>query len=123
MPCPYVNGCFHMSKLFILGSGFSKAVSSHMPTIRELAQHIETRLDQLPGDHRVYRRLLADPEGLLTYLFQAMPWKSPEETHVDRAAFIVLSRQIAEYLKECEAKAFGQAPPQWAVDFVQYLHF
>ena len=58
-----------MSKLFVLGTGFSKAVFETMPIMSDLAEHVRPRLDELPGDQddrRIYRNLVSDVEALLT---------------------------------------------------------
>jgi hypothetical protein len=109
-------------RLFMLGSGFSKAMSPKMPVIKELSQKIREEFGQLPCDPKVCSQFLDDPEGLLTYLYQGMPWKSPEETHTDRAAFISLSRSISDFIKMCEAEAFRANYPNEVEEFVQYLH-
>jgi hypothetical protein len=73
-----------VKRLLILGSGFSKAVSPNMPTVRELAQNLkqEEALQRSP-----YDRLVDDPELLLSYLSLEQPWKKPPEALEDRALF------------------------------------
>jgi hypothetical protein len=111
-----------MKKLFILGSGFSKSISNHMPTIIGLSEFIEKNMDQIPGDHEIICRLISDPEKLLSYLYQPMPWKSEEEVYMDKASFIILSKIITTYIIDCEERAFGEGVPKWSFDFVEYLH-
>ncbi len=111
-----------MSKLFILGAGFSKAVSSDMPVLRDLGNRIAATARELPGDSNAYHALASDPEVLLTYLYQALPWKHPEEDYLHKSAFTMLSRHIAEYIAECERKALEGTAPDWCQAFVQYLH-
>lgn len=111
-----------MPKLFIIGSGFSKAVSSRMPTVRDLGKEVMSIVQSAYADIGAYERLAEDPEALITYLATAMPWKRPEETLTDRAAFISVTRRIAEYIGECEEQAFREDLPEWATQFVEYLH-
>ena len=119
-----------MQKLFILGTGFSKAVSCKMPTMKELGEHLESKIKMLSdGDriHGIYKGLSPDPknpdcERLLTYLFQAMPWKSPAEVKRDKAAFIEISSLIVDYIIDCEEEAFEKNPEPWTAQFVEYLH-
>ena len=116
-----------MSKLFILGSGFSKAVSERMPTIGELGTYIRDKIQELPTDQEVYERLISAPmniEGLLTYLYQEMPWKTPEQTLSDKAAFVTISKLIVECIEEREKEVYEEREeiPTWAEDFVVYLH-
>ena len=113
-----------MSKLFILGAGFSKAFSCHMPTLLDLGKYVVKNINKLPGNstkHKIYRKIGSDPERLLTYLFQPMPWKFPDEVFVDRATFIVLSRIIAEYIVEKQKLAFHNSIPSWSERFINYL--
>jgi len=123
-----------MQKLFILGTGFSKAVSESMhtgcvvPTMKELGEHVKNRiheLPELPSDPGVYESLVSDPnnvEDLLTYTYGAMPWQLPHELHLHKSAFLILSDIIAEYITECEENVFCAESPEWAKKFVQYLH-
>ena len=118
-----------MTKLFILGSGFSRAVSQEMPTVAGLGEHVAERvLRDLAGPREEYRRLLFRQEGptgfedLLTYVHQDMPWRGPEERHLLRSDYYRLAAGVAEHLTACESKAFRRTTPSWARDFVTYLH-
>lgn len=122
-----------MSKLFILGTGFSKAVSEEMgtgsviPTMKELGDHVKSVISRLPGQPEIYKKLVSgtnNVEELLTYLYDESPWKSPSETHLHKSAFLVLSTIIADYINECEEKVLevGSEPPEWCIDFLLYLH-
>ena len=103
--------------VFVLGSGFSKAVGDAMPTVRELGLAFD--FEALPGRAGVYRPLRDDPEALLTYLASPHPWKSPEDRLTDRAAFVALVRQLARLLREREAGACAAPPPDWALRLVR----
>jgi hypothetical protein len=111
-----------MKKLFIVGSGFSKSISSHMPTIIELSKYIQKCLSTITGDTTLYQRYSSDPERLLSYLYQPLPWKLEEELYIDKAAFISLSKMMTEHIKDCERKAFTEQISEWAYQFVEYLH-
>lgn len=96
-----------MSKLFILGAGFSKAVSDKMPTMKDLGKFVRDRIPELPGDPQIYYRLMSDPsnvEELLTYLYQEMPWKTAEQTLIEKAAFHKLSAYIVEHIAGFESE-------------------
>ena len=118
-----------MSKLFILGSGFSRATSQEMPTIRGLGKFVQANLlGKLETDVKISESLLmrdGQPVGveeLLTYLFQELPWKSPREALNDKAAYLLLAGGIAEEIRCCEERAFSHPIPSWAYDFARYLH-
>jgi hypothetical protein len=109
-----------MSKrTFILGSGFSKAIFSNMPTVRELAQHLRQQ-DFLQGE--LYSRLMDDPELLLSYLSWDQPWKHPEEALHDKSLFVRVQLFLTKYIVDCEDKAFKNPPPKWVIQLVEYLH-
>jgi hypothetical protein len=62
-----------MSEVFLLGAGFSKAISSQMPLTTELSHQILERFTgDIPG---VIRSMIAeDFEKALTFLSQYKPW-------------------------------------------------
>jgi len=112
-----------MSELFIIGAGFSKAISGNMPIMKNLAKFVQEQIGQLPGSQealRMYKKLASDPEYLLTYLFQELPSKASEDIHLDKSAFITLSRLIANYIAKREKEIL--ALPLWARQFIEYIH-
>jgi hypothetical protein len=115
-----------MSKLFILGSGFSKAVfPNEMPLMKDLASCIEAELDKFPDkfpEDSAYRKFKTDVEGLLTYLHQEIPWKPDYDSKYDEGLLLKLLDCIGEYIAECEEKAFKKQPPPWVIQFVNYIH-
>lgn len=121
-----------MSKLFILGTGFSAAVLEAMGhknklTMGDLGKYVKKYVCKLPGDPKEYERIMSesnDVEMLLTYLYQDMPWKLSEEMYMGKSAFLSLSRLIADYIAKCEEEAFPKdtTPPEWCREFVQHLH-
>ncbi|MEK7396644.1 MAG: hypothetical protein AAB116_06875 [Candidatus Poribacteria bacterium] len=119
-----------MSKLFILGAGFSKAVfPDEMPLMKDLADCIEAELDKFPDKFpkdSAYRKFMKDKdvEGLMTYLHQEIPWKPDYDIKYDEGLLLTLLDCIGEYITKCEEKAFQKPkqPPDWAKQFVRYLH-
>lgn len=105
--------------LLILGSGFSKAVFSDMPTVMELARCLEEEdaLRRAP-----YKQLLGDPELLLSYLSLDQPWKKSEEALNDAGLFIKVQRRLAGHIARCEDQVFKDSIPDWASHLVQFLH-
>jgi len=115
-----------MSKLFILGTGFSKAVSCKLPTMKDLGEHVQSKINELPG-HEEYEKLISDPnnvEVLLTYLYQDMPWETASQLYLEKSAFLQISQIIADYITDCEKKVFEEKEkiPGWTEKFVSYLH-
>ena len=118
-----------MSAVFILGAGFSKALSCHMPTTKELSNYIQTKIEGLQiaeQDQKLYKKLVSTSDGvenLLSYLFEMMPWKSPAESYRDKAALIELQNIIAEYIIDSEERAFKYEDkiPSWSKYFTKHL--
>ncbi|MEM4402554.1 MAG: hypothetical protein QW376_08775 [Candidatus Caldarchaeum sp.] len=115
-------------RLLILGSGFSKAVSDKMPVVRELADALKKQIKEDPElkdlEDPKYQHLLNDPELLLTYLAQDQPWKEPWEAPKEWAVFLKISKWLAGYIQDCEAKAFKQNDdliPTWK-PLASWLH-
>jgi hypothetical protein len=87
-----------MADVFILGAGFSKALSREMPVTSDLWDDIAND-PACPG-------LLSvdlwekDLEMVLTYLSQAHPWLPEKETLRNRAAFLDLSSAIEKHLSK-----------------------
>ena len=69
------KGCVLIIEIIYFGFRFSKSISSYMPTVTELAEYIKSKINLIPGDYEVYKSLVDDPENLLSYLYQPMPWK------------------------------------------------
>ncbi len=107
-------------RLFILGSGFSKAVfPDNMPTVTELAAFLQQQ-EALKSEP--YVRLADDPELLLSYLSTEEPWKEPPEALEDEALFKRVQRILAEFISDCEERSFEDQIPKWTIDLVDQLH-
>ncbi|MCS6902749.1 MAG: hypothetical protein NZO41_00485 [Candidatus Bipolaricaulota bacterium] len=113
-------------QLLILGSGFSKAVSEKMPTVRELAEALKQQINEDPElkdlEDPKYQHLLNDPELLLTYLAQDQPWKKSWEALKERALFLRISKWLAEQIEQCEDQAFGVEIPEWTKRLAKWLN-
>jgi hypothetical protein len=102
-----------MADLFILGAGFSKAVSEQMPLLAELGTAALARVNA-PLPHLDGLPFADDVELLLTYLSQKCPWQSEAEALLERAAFLQLQQAIADVVAEREADVRRADAPSWA---------
>lgn len=109
-------------RLFLLGSGFSRAVSQEMPTVGELREYLHETVPRLRAYDPAMARLIHDPEMLLSYLMQRGPWKAPGEAEADYGAFLELSSRLGSFIRECETRAFKTPAPSWAKEFASLLH-
>jgi hypothetical protein len=96
--------------LYILGAGFSRAISSHMPLLKELGKLLEAR--EMPGDLKAPARFGGNVELWLSYLGQRHPWLSESTTLRNRANFLEMSNAIAELIRDAERRA-RKSLPQW----------
>jgi hypothetical protein len=110
-----------MSKLFILGAGFSRAFSREMPLMNGLAKCIRPELRKF-GKNSVYRKFGNDVEGLMSYLYEEIPWRPDYDSKHDEGLLLKLLDRIGEYVAECEEEAFKKEPPEWANKFIEYIH-
>lgn len=110
-----------MAEVFVLGAGFSRAISKSMPLLNELGQELERRLDKrtLPHDTRLP---IEDFENWLSFLAEDQPWLTEEEHLRHRATFLSASRVICEVIYERELAARRSAPPDWLRALVARWH-
>jgi hypothetical protein len=105
-----------MRDVFLLGAGFSKAISSEMPTLHELSEAVS--LPRAEGSAPAENE--ADFEAALTILAEDQPWLTPADNLMNRARFLEASRDIAGNLASMQAKALGRPPPDWLLDLVKW---
>src|SRR4051794_4170666 len=86
--------------VFILGAGFSKAISRDMPLLAELSSAVAHQM--APNDGHV-PFLSENIELALTFLAQPQPWMSEGTRHRNRAAFLDVTETIAAELTRVSA--------------------
>src|SRR5579872_3586400 len=108
-------------EVFILGAGFSKQISRHMPLLKELSEAISVRVPEL-GKIGPVPFLRTDVEMAMTFLSQPQPWLSDAQRLRHRALFLEITRAIAAEIEE-DRSATVRACPGWLLKFVHWLHF
>jgi hypothetical protein len=110
--------------VFVLGAGFSRAVSEHMPLTDELGRAALRALrERLPP-----RLALEDfPAGLnfetwLSQLASEQPYLSDTENAENRSAFLLFSAAIADELGARVTDALAESYPEWLLRFVSAAH-
>ena len=119
-----------MRQVFVLGSGFSRAISNglsdagKMPTLAELSEAVLADLDHkgqgsLPGRGTPVAN---DFEQWLNYLIESPPWLAPSEQHRNRAAFLDVSQALRDVLDERQRATVNhtQITPDWLAQLVTY---
>ena len=90
-----------MPDVFLLGAGFSKAVSDSMPVMAELSEALRKRVE-LPH----YVTALGDNvEHWMTYLSQPQPWITQAANLQHKATFLTLTQEIGAVLNERTSQA------------------
>ncbi len=93
-------------EVFILGSGFSRAIHEDMPLLNDLTKLVAKKIEKENGIFRnIYERYMKNRnignfEEILTYLYQDFPWKSEEEKHLLYSLYIRLAKIVTEVIEE-----------------------
>lgn len=110
--------------VFVLGAGFSRAISSCMPLTDELGAAV---LEKLRGD--LPPRLALDelPPGVnfeawLSDLAGDQPYLSDSENAQNHAAFLMFSQGIADILGDRVDQVLRQSYPEWLLALVSAWH-
>jgi len=115
-----------MGEVFILGAGFSKAVSSEMPLMRELTDEIFTHFKQRGDISQEVRSMLEeDFEKALTYLANENPWLRESENLRNRALYLELTHFIRAIIhkKSSGTDVWGiNQPPLWLEALITHWH-
>jgi len=107
-----------LSDVFLLGAGFSKAISDKMPLLVDLSVALREEID-LPD----YVTNLGDNvEYLMTYLSQDQPWVSVDGNLVHRAKFLRLTRAIGALINHRTSDVLQANCPEWLVKLVHWWH-
>lgn len=110
--------------VFVLGAGFSRAISSYMPLTDELGA---AALEKLRGD--LPPRLALDElprsvnfEAWLSELAGDQPYLSDAENAQNHAAFLMFSQAIADILGDRVDRVLRQSYPEWLLALVSAWH-
>lgn len=112
-----------MNRVFLLGSGFSRAISDDMLLTRGLTEAVQNRLeaDGLPPMPKATTPIANDFEQWLSYLIESPPWLTEAEQARNRAAFLDVSKAVHDVLSECQDAALMNSDcPPWLAQLVHY---
>ena len=101
-----------MSEVFVLGSGFSKAVNEAMPTLGELSECIVPALRKRDSElvDRL-KRLGSNVELWMSYLSQSQPWLSVEQNQYNLSFTGVIRKLIYSHIDDLVSKI--NTAPEW----------
>ena len=107
-----------VNTVYVLGAGFSRAVSSKMPLLTDLTSNLrETHSSYFDDvDTPVIRN---NVESLLTFLATPQPWLKREQQLVNLSRFHGLAHAIADLIGEREDKTLDSPAPDWLIALVE----
>ena len=112
--------------VFILGSGFSRALSRVMPTTRGLADKLERHLRLVEGDRVPLVSLLGangdDVEALLGYLAEDQPWQNDAVNLRNRGALADVLLFLANTLWSAQQMALDEPMPEVLQSLIRRWH-
>ncbi len=112
-----------MNEVFLLGSGFSKAIDSRMPTLSELSADVYTSMAHA-WDEAWGQDLRDNVELLLTYLGTQAPWARPSERYYELGIYHDVRDVVIHKLREAQASVLSDktAFSDWLADLTRHWH-
>ena len=105
-------------EVFVLGAGFSKAISSEMPTMAELTRQVRESVSLPEGLSSVN-----DFEFLLNYLSLRHPWLTEAQYLRNRALYLEIAREISNIIRQASQSAYWTAPPDFLTTLFDYWSY
>lgn len=103
--------------VYVLGAGFSRAISEHMPLTNELGDAVDARL-HIARDEKTYVSF----EERLTVLSTHMPFLSGHENTARQAQAQEVTAGIATEMDRRQRRVVGETPPLWLLQLVALWH-
>ncbi|MGI8648143.1 MAG: hypothetical protein ACR2JX_07970 [Mycobacteriales bacterium] len=103
-----------MSTVYILGAGFSKAVSDHMPLMKDLSAAVAGHLEAADfASSLSVETFSGDFEAWMTFLSTEQPWLSESQNMRNCAAFYEVTTAVSQVLNGAQNSAFDDPMPGW----------
>ncbi len=109
-----------MKHVFIVGAGFSKAVHSEMPDLKELSTRVRGKCSGTFALPPPLMRLGDNIELWLTYLSQDQPWLKEYYNLQNRATFLHMAEVIGQVLDSTTRDAVGNDCPDWLLMLIKW---
>lgn len=100
---------------YLLGAGFSKAMSPNMPLLNELRDAVLPRLDISRDGRLELGQFGQNFESWLSYLAVAQPWLTDSENFRNQALFLEASQQVSDVIREAQTAVLQERPKEWLV--------
>ena len=110
-----------MSDVFVLGAGFSKAISGTMPTLQQLSESIlPTLQDRDPTLANRLVRMGKNVELWMSYLSQPQPWLRVEQNQYNASVAGVIRRLLRSRIDDLVTET--RTVPEWVRALVAKWH-
>ena len=117
-------------EVFILGSGFSRAIHKDMPLLNNLTELVAKKIEEEDSifkniyEEYIKNRNIGNFEEIITYLYQDFTWKSEKERHLLYSLYIRLAEIAVDVIKgkqetSVKEELFAQ---EHVKKFLNYLH-
>lgn len=100
--------------VFVLGAGFSRAISPSMPLLSDLAQDLME-----PEEFVSFGGSL---EQWLSFLADDHPWLTPAENARQHSTFLQQASRLAAEVRVAQASAVAEGLPTWLAQLVDLWH-
>lgn len=97
---------------YLIGAGFSRAISDHMPLLEDLRDAVLPRLEIDQDELAPYG---GNFEQWMSHLSVDQPWLNDSDNYRNRARFLEASRAVHEAIVVAETDAIAAPPAEWLV--------
>ena len=112
-----------MNDVFILGAGFSKAISHEMPMMENLTTEVIAKLHDIDPTLLSKLRTLGDNiEHWISYLSQDQPWLAERDNDYNLSRARLICGIIEEVVRERTTRVVDRDPPDWLRSLIRAWH-
>jgi hypothetical protein len=110
------------AEAFILGAGFSRAISPSMPLVNDLVEPLNEFLGESRSVGAATFPRLKNVELFLSSLAVSQPFLDESSNLNNRALFIEANRWLGEHMFNAQQHALGSPLPAWLAGLVRTWH-
>jgi hypothetical protein len=110
------------SEAFILGAGFSRAISDSMPLVKDLVEPLDGFLAHARGTMSATFPKIDNLELFLSTLAIPQPFLDQAENSYNQGLFFETRRWLAEFIFRRQQDALGEALPDWFGGLLRMWH-
>ncbi len=109
--------------VFVLGAGFSKAISGEMPTMDDLSAEVLQRLpNRDPGLSSTLEAIGGNVETWMSYLSQDQPWLAQRDNDYNLSRARLILGIIENVVQERTLAVVASESPAWLTSLIRAWH-